>query len=119
MRIYGIRIQFGSKITVFFNLRLFPLAQIINFGRLRENSTICQSLRIAFSNEFLFRWKVSELIINGVQRQDDGLYECQARNEGGQFFKSGHIQVGTTGLLPRFFLLTGTFFDLFFREVLG
>jgi len=38
-------------------------------------------------------WKVSELIINGVQRQDDGLYECQARNEGGQFFKSGHIQV--------------------------
>ena len=40
-----------------------------------------------------FRWKVSELIINGVQRQDDGLYECQARNEGGQFFKSGHIQV--------------------------
>ena len=51
----------------------------------------------SFCNEyvfFLFRWKVSELIINGVQRQDDGLYECQARNEGGQFFKSGHIQVG-------------------------
>lgn len=42
---------------------------------------------------FIFRWKVSELIINGVKRQDDGLYECQARNEGGQFFKSGHIQV--------------------------
>ena len=49
-----------------------------------------------------FRWKVSELIINGVQRQDDGLYECQARNEGGQFFKSGHIQVCTFSWNTRF-----------------
>ena len=42
------------------------------------------------------------MIINGVQRQDDGLYECQARNEGGQFFKSGHIQVCTFSWNTRF-----------------
>ena len=54
------------------------------------------------STNFIFRWKVSELIINGVQRQDDGLYECQARNEGGQFFKSGHIQVCTFSWNTRF-----------------
>jgi hypothetical protein len=39
------------------------------------------------------RWLVSEIIISGVERKDDGLYECQARNEGGTYFKSGHIQV--------------------------
>ena len=39
------------------------------------------------------RWIVSELNINSVQRSDDDLYECQARNEGGKFFKTGHIQV--------------------------
>lgn len=42
---------------------------------------------------FLRRWSVSDIIISDVQRRDDGLYECQARNEGGAFFKSGHIQV--------------------------
>ena len=36
---------------------------------------------------------VSELIINNVRRSDDDLYECQARNEGGKYFKTGHIQV--------------------------
>ena len=36
---------------------------------------------------------VSELQINSVQRRDDDLYECQARNEGGSYFKTGHIQV--------------------------
>ena len=58
--------------------------------------------RAQFITNFIFRWKVSELIINGVQRQDDGLYECQARNEGGQFFKSGHIQVCTFSWNTRF-----------------
>ena len=38
-------------------------------------------------------WMVSELIINNVRRSDDDLYECQARNEGGKYFKTGHIQV--------------------------
>lgn len=36
---------------------------------------------------------MSQITINNVQRKDDGLYECQARNKGGKFFKSGHIQV--------------------------
>ena len=36
---------------------------------------------------------MSEIVISNVERKDDGLYECQARNEGGAFFKSGHIQV--------------------------
>ena len=44
-------------------------------------------------------WAVSEIIISDIQRKDDGLYECQARNEGGQFFKSGHIQVKRSGFL--------------------
>ncbi|XP_071742789.1 fasciclin-2 isoform X4 [Lepeophtheirus salmonis] len=39
------------------------------------------------------KWRVSELTISNVARKDDGLYECQARNEGGQYFRSGHIQV--------------------------
>ncbi|XP_059086244.1 fasciclin-2-like isoform X2 [Tigriopus californicus] len=38
-------------------------------------------------------WRVSEIVISDIKRKDDGLYECQARNEGGEFFKSGHIQV--------------------------
>ncbi len=41
----------------------------------------------------MIRWRVSEIIISNVQRRDDGLYECQAANKGGKFFKSGHIQV--------------------------
>ncbi len=44
----------------------------------------------------LIRWRVSEIVISDVKRRDDGLYECQARNEGGKFFKSGHIQVSNT-----------------------
>ena len=49
------------------------------------------------------------MIINGLQRKDDGLYECQARNEGGQFFKSGHIQVSS----PRFLQFQGFGFIYF------
>ena len=40
------------------------------------------------------KWKQSTITIDGVRRSDDGLYECQAENEGGRFYKSGHIQVG-------------------------
>jgi len=39
------------------------------------------------------KWKESTIIIDGVKRADDGLYECQAENEGGRFYKSGHITV--------------------------
>ena len=39
------------------------------------------------------KWKQSTITIDGVRRPDDGLYECQAENEGGRFYKSGHIQV--------------------------
>ena len=39
------------------------------------------------------KWKQSTITIEGVRRSDDGLYECQAENEGGRFYKSGHIQV--------------------------
>ena len=39
------------------------------------------------------KWKQSTITIDGVKRSDDGLYECQAENEGGRFYKSGHIQV--------------------------
>ena len=39
------------------------------------------------------RWMQSTLTIDGVKRADDGLYECQAENEGGRFYKSGHITV--------------------------
>ena len=38
-------------------------------------------------------WRKSTIIIDGVRREDDGLYECQAENEGGRFYKSGHITV--------------------------
>ena len=34
------------------------------------------------------------IMMDGVRRSDDGLYECQAENEGGMFYKLGHIQVG-------------------------
>ena len=33
------------------------------------------------------------MFIEHVKRSDDGLYECQAVNIGGKFFKSGHIAV--------------------------
>ena len=39
------------------------------------------------------KWKQSTITIGGVRRADDGLYECQAENEGGRFYKSGHITV--------------------------
>ena len=39
------------------------------------------------------KWKQSTITIDGVRRSDDGLYECQAENEGGRFYKSGHITV--------------------------
>ena len=38
-------------------------------------------------------WQLSRLEISEVARSDDGLYECQAINEGGKFLKSGHISV--------------------------
>ena len=38
-------------------------------------------------------WRKSSIIIDKVNRSDDGLYECQAENEGGRFYKSGHITV--------------------------
>ena len=38
-------------------------------------------------------WVQSTLTIQGVNRSDDGLYECAAQNEGGTFFQSGHITV--------------------------
>jgi len=39
------------------------------------------------------KWQESWLTINNVKRTDDGLYECQAVNVGGKFFKSGHLTV--------------------------
>ena len=39
------------------------------------------------------KWQQSTLYIEDVKRTDDGLYECQAVNTGGQFFQSGHIGV--------------------------
>ncbi len=39
------------------------------------------------------KWMESTIIIDEVRRSDDGLYECKAINEGGSFYKSGHIQV--------------------------
>ena len=38
-------------------------------------------------------WQESRLVIEQVNRSDDGLYECQAVNVGGKFVKSGHISV--------------------------
>jgi len=38
-------------------------------------------------------WRKSTITITKVKRSDDGLYECQAENEGGKFYKSGHITV--------------------------
>ena len=46
-----------------------------------------------YTEDRIEEWRISEIIINAVERQDDGLYECKALNEGGNFFKSGHIQV--------------------------
>ena len=45
-----------------------------------------------YTEDRIEEWRVSEMIISSVMRSDDGLYECQATNEGGKFFKSGHIQ---------------------------
>ena len=39
------------------------------------------------------KWQQSTLYIEDVKRSDDGLYECQAVNTGGQYFQSGHIAV--------------------------
>ena len=39
------------------------------------------------------KWVQSTLYIEDAQRTDDGLYECQAVNIGGKYFKSGHISV--------------------------
>jgi len=38
-------------------------------------------------------WMELSLVIDGILRQDDGLYECKAENDGGSFYKSGHITV--------------------------
>ena len=39
------------------------------------------------------KWRQSTLLIEHAKRSDDGLYECQAVNIGGKYFKSGHIAV--------------------------
>ena len=51
-----------------------------------------------YTEDRIEEWRVSEIIISNVKRQDDGLYECKAQNEGGEFFKSGHIQVRQSNL---------------------
>ena len=38
-------------------------------------------------------WQQSTLTIDTLKRTDDGLYECQAVNDGGKFFQSGHLTV--------------------------
>ena len=38
-------------------------------------------------------WQRSTLTIDTLKRTDDGLYECQAVNDGGKFFQSGHLTV--------------------------
>ena len=38
-------------------------------------------------------WRKSTITISKIKRPDDGLYECQAENEGGRHYKSGHITV--------------------------
>lgn len=38
-------------------------------------------------------WQQSTLTIDLIKRTDDGLYECQAVNDGGKFFQSGHLTV--------------------------
>ena len=39
------------------------------------------------------KWQESIISIDIVTRKDDGLYECQAVNEGGKYFKSCHLAV--------------------------
>ena len=38
-------------------------------------------------------WMQSTILIEKIKRTDDGLYECLAENDGGKFYKSGHITV--------------------------
>jgi hypothetical protein len=38
-------------------------------------------------------WQQSTMTIDTLRKADDGLYECQAVNDGGKFFQSGHLTV--------------------------
>jgi len=63
-----------------------------NDDRIIVEEKVIQALDSAYT-EGEREWMESSIIIDGVKRMDDGLYECMAENEGGRFFKSGHIQV--------------------------
>ena len=65
-------------------------------GQQQEDERITVSEEVIQAPEYTegeTRWSQSRLIIQHVNRSDEGLYECQASNVGGKFFKSGHISV--------------------------
>ena len=62
-------------------------------GQTDDDKIIIDEKIIEAGDDGQAQWMESTIIIDEVRRGDDGLYECQAQNEGGILIKSGHIQV--------------------------
>ena len=78
----------GNEILFFINFGLFCSRTPFYVGGQPDDERIIVEETVIEAPDYTQgerKWKQSTITIDGVRRSDDGLYECQAENEGGRF----------------------------------